>query len=107
MTDTIQQFVQELITSAGLEQAPEDIRKACAERLAITVHQKLGVMALKELNEQDLNNFEKLIDQDNAPESKAAWEFFNKRIPNFQKKVEATLQQLAQEFIQAAVNLRE
>lgn len=106
MENVIQQFIQDVIKKAGIDTMPEDFKKEYTEKLAAQAQQRLGVMALDELDEQGVKDFEKFMGENESPKSDEVLEFFNSKIPDFSDKVAKTLQQFGNEFVQGAARLK-
>ncbi len=106
MEDVIQNFVDELVKKAGIDNMPEDLKNEQLEMLKAQVEQRLGIMAVSELDEAGVAAFEKFMADNKTPDPKAMMEFFNTHISDFEKKVEDTLIKFGQEFIQGVANLK-
>ena len=106
MQDTIQLFVQEMLAKAELNKLPEDFKKDYVEKLTAEVQQSLGVMAIAELDEQGVKDFEKLMGITPVPNPEKVLEFFGARIPDFPKKVSEVLAKFSADFVQGAARLR-
>jgi len=106
MNDPIQQFIQEVLKKAGVSQMPEDFKQQYVEKLAAEAQKRLGIMALSEMDEKGMKEFEKLMTAEKAPEQKELLEFFESKIPDFPQKVTETLKKFGEEFIQGAERLK-
>lgn len=106
MENIIENFIQEMLKKAGIANLPEDFKKEYTEKLSVEVQQRLGMMALAELKENDLKEFEKLITKETEPKSDDLLTFFRERIPDFENKLSETLKKFADEFIQGAERLK-
>lgn len=106
MEDQVQKFISDLLKKAGIDNMPEDFKKQYAERLGVEVQRRLGIMALDELNEKGISDFEAFSAKHKSPQSKDLLEFFNTHIPDFKGKVEATMSQFGQEFLSSAQKLK-
>jgi hypothetical protein len=106
MEDQVQKFVAELLKNAGIDNMPADFKKQYADKLGVEVQRRLGIMALDELDEKGITDFEAFTVKNKSPQSKDLLEFFNGHITDFKGKVEATLSQFAQEFISSAQKLK-
>lgn len=107
MEDVIESYVAELLKKAGIDALPEDFKKEYVEKLRAEVQQRLGIMALAELDEVGVQDLEKLSSQEKTPEPQELLEFFNKRIPDFQQKVSKNLDEFSQEFLAGAAKIKE
>lgn len=95
-----------MLIKAGLNKLPEDFKKDYTEKLTAEVQQSLGVMALAELNEKGVKDFEEFMGKTKSPKPETVLEFFSARIPNFSSKVSETLGKFSSEFIQGAARLK-
>jgi len=106
MENVIEQFIQDLIKKSGIDNMPEDFKKEYLEKLALQAQQRLGMVALQELDEQGIKDFEEFMDQEKSPEPNETFEFLNSRIPDFSNKVVKALEQFGNEFMQGVANLK-
>ncbi len=106
MVNVIEEFVQGLVKKAGLENTPEDFRNEYVKKLTAEVQRRLGIMAVQELDEQGLKDFEKLAKDKTAPKPNQIMDFFNARIPDFQVKLVKVLEDFGNEFVQGAEKLK-
>ncbi|PWB38995.1 MAG: hypothetical protein C3F02_01135 [Parcubacteria group bacterium] len=105
MEDVIATYVAELLTKAGIDALPEEFKKDYLQKLRAEVEQRLGIMALGELDEDGLKKFEQIMRENETPDQKMLLEFFNKEIPDFEAKVKKTLAQFSEEFLSSAAKL--
>lgn len=105
MEDLIAKFVAELLKKAGIDSLPEDFKKDYVAKLSAEVQQRLGIMALSELDEAGVKDFETLSNRPQTPNPQELLEFFNARIPDFDAKVNKALEQFSQEFLVGAAKL--
>lgn len=105
MEDVIATYVAELLKKAGIESLPEDFKTDYVQKLTAEVQQRLGIMALTELDEDGLQKFEKIMRENETPDQKMLLEFFNSEITDFEAKVQKTLSQFSEEFLSTATNL--
>lgn len=106
MENVIEKFVQEMIKKAGIDNMPDDFKKEYTEKLGVEVQQRLGIMALQELDENGMKEFETLMKGEKEPEPQQLLDFFQKKIPDFNEKLSQTLKQFAEEFISGAEKLK-
>lgn len=106
MENVIEKFVQEMIKKAGIDNMPEDFKKEYTDKLAVEVQQRLGIMALQELDENGLKEFETLMRDEKEPNPQQLLEFFQGKIPDFNGKLSQTLKKFAEEFISGAERLK-
>jgi hypothetical protein len=106
MEDVIQNFVEELVKKAGIDSMPEDFKQEQLANLKIQVEQRLGMMAISELDEAGITAFEEFMAKNEAPDPKVMMEFFNTHIGDFEAKVQDTLTKFGQEFVQGVADLK-
>jgi len=106
MENIIEQFIQDLIKKSGIDNMPEDFKKEYREKLAAQAQQRLGMVALQELDEQGIKDFEEFMGKEESPEPNETLEFLNNRIPDFSNKVVKALEQFGNEFTQGVANLK-
>ena len=104
--DVIQKFIQDIVSKAGLDSMPDDFKKEYADKLAAEAERRLGIMALGELDEASIKDFEKFMADKKSPKPEELMEFFNSRITGFADKVNQTLEQFAKEYIEGVQNLQ-
>lgn len=102
----ILKMINEALVKAGIDQMPEDFKKTYTTKLALEAQQRLGIMALDELDEKSLKEYESLISGKKDPKPTELMDFFNTNIPDFQKKVQKTLDKFGQEIIDSAKRLK-
>lgn len=102
-TNPIDVFVEQLITEAGFSDMADDFKAAYTDRLRNQVYQRLGIIALSELNDADLATYTKILeDNPEAVVEATVQQFFETHIPDFSQKVDAGLAEFANEFLVAA-----
>jgi uncharacterized protein YdiU (UPF0061 family) len=106
MENVIENFIKEMIKKAGIDNMPEDFKKEYTEKLGVEVQQRLGIMALQELDENGLKEFETLMKGEEEPDPQKLLDFFQGKIPHFNEKYSQTLKQFAEEFISGAERLK-
>jgi len=106
MQDVIQQFITEVIKKAAIDKMPEDFKKEYTEKLGAEAQRRLGIMAMGELNEQGVKDFEEFMANNKSPKPEKVLEFFGARIPDFTAKVTEALKKFAEEFIAGAERLK-
>jgi len=106
MENIIEQFIQGMIKKAGIDNMPEDFKKEYTEKLAVQAQQRLGMVAIQELDEKGVEDFEEFMSKNESPKPDEVLDFFNTRIPDFSTKVAKTLEEFGNEFIQGAAKLK-
>lgn len=100
------QYVKQIMAQAGIADLPEDFKQDYMEKLSIEAQRRLGIMAMGEMDENGLKDFEKLMAENKQPQPEELMEFFKARIPDFESKVTAALKEFAEEFAGGAEKLR-
>jgi len=106
MEDLIQNFVEGLLKKTGIDDMPEEFKNEQLESLKAQVEQRLGMMAISELDEAGVSAFEEFMSKNEAPDAQKMMEFFNTHISDFEIKVQDTLTTFAQEFVRGVENLK-
>ncbi len=103
--DLINTFVTELLKKAELEKVPQHFYNEYVEKIGNEVQKRLGIIAMKELSPDAVDEFGKLVSSEAKPETLA--EFFKKNIPDYEEKVENALREFADEFLASAAKLKQ
>lgn len=103
--DVIREFVESLFEEAGLNSLPEAFRQEYVEKVAVQAQQRLGMVALRELDSAGLEQFAELVDAENVDQTKVL-RFFESHVPDFQNKMKRALQDFATEFLRDVERLR-
>jgi len=106
MEDVINTYVSELLKKADIN-LPEGLKQEYTDKLSAEVQQRLGMMALSELDAEGLKKFEEIMRIEETPDQKKLLEFFNTEISGFQDKVNRSLGQFSEEFLNNAAKLKE
>ena len=107
MHNIMEQYVNQIMQQAGLANLPDnDFKRDYLEKLNAEAQRRLGLMALSEMDEAGIKDFEKLMQENKSPNPEELIEFFKARVPDFETKVTAALKQFAEEFISGAEKLR-
>lgn len=103
--DLINTFVTELLKKSELDKVPQDFYNEYLEKIGNEVQKRLGIIAMKELSPDAVDEFGKLVSNEAKPEALA--QFFKKNIPNYEAKVESALKEFADEFLASAAKLKQ
>jgi len=106
MENIIENFINEMLKKAGIDKLPDDFKKEYTEKLSVELQQRLGLMALSELKEAELKEFEGLLTRQAEPKPTELLEFFKQKIPDFENKLSEILKKFAAEFVQGADRLK-
>ena len=102
--DYLEQFISQLMKSAGLNNLNEEFKNSYKERLMAQIQERLGLILINELNEQGLEDYKNLIQVNDKPSPAQVQKFFSEHIENFEEKSKKTLEDFAVEFLQAIKN---
>lgn len=102
--DLISTFVAELLKKADLHDVPPDFYEEYSQKIGMEAQKRLGMIAMRELTPEAVDEFGKLITNEADPKTLA--EFFKKNIPDYEKKVEEALKEFADEFLVSATKLK-
>lgn len=100
----ISQFVEKLIQEAGLDSVPENFRAEYTEKIGSEVQKRIGLVAVKELGPEALDEFAALMDKNPKPEE--VNQFFVKNIPDLEKKIAEAMEEFSDEFLSGAEKLK-
>ncbi|MEK7202990.1 MAG: DUF5663 domain-containing protein [Patescibacteria group bacterium] len=107
MIKDIQQFIKSIFKKAGMENLPKKFLDEYEEKLILETQRRLGILMVKELNEEGVKAFDKLMRKNPNPDQKTFSEFFNAYIPNFEEITEKGLRDFEQEFIVELAQLKQ
>ena len=99
--DPLDLFVENLIKSANLE-LPDDFRGQFAEKLKEQVNRRLGLALLENLDEAGVEQYNRLMDAEPAPDYGAIQAFYQQRIPDLEERLQAELSAFSQDFLAAS-----
>ena len=100
--DAIDQFIDTLLREAKLDILPEDYKKQYRERLYDQIVSRVGLIAMKNLDDQGVKEFGQMLQDGLKPDSDEAREFFVQKIPDFEEKIRLGMVEFAEQFIGAA-----
>jgi len=106
MTKDLQQFIKDIIKKAEMENLPKKFLDEYEDKLIMELQRRIGVLMVKELDEQGIKEFDKLMQENPNPDQKILLNFFNVHIPDFKQKLEKGLQDFAQEFVDELKKLK-
>lgn len=107
MITDIQQFIKTVIKKAGMENLPKKFLDEYEGKLILEAQRRLGILMVKELNEEGVKAFDKLTRENPNPDQKVLLDFFNAYIPDFKQKTEKGLQNFGQEFVDELKQLKQ
>ena len=100
--DYIQKFIYQIIKEAELDKMPKDFLDEYTDKLAMEAQKRLGLVAIKELDSDQIKEFNKIKENSGT---EAINEFLFANIENFEDKITMALQEFGQEVIDSAKKL--
>jgi Protein of unknown function (DUF5663) len=104
--DFINDYIESILKKAGISNMPDDFKKEYTEKLRAEAEKRLGLVAMAELDEKGLEDFEQFITDNNDPKPEQMLDFFIARIPDFENKVKVSLEEFAEEFSKNVSEMR-
>lgn len=99
--EPIDQFVENLLKQANLN-LPEEFKTQYAEKIKEQVNRRLGILIMENLDDAGMEEFSSLMSAEPKPDIMAIQQSFQSKIPDFEKKVQETLIEFAQDFVNAS-----
>lgn len=100
--DIFQKFIDDTLAAAGFAEAPEDFKTSYRERMELMFAKRLGVDCLAMLDKEDMVAFKELAEKQPPASPQTIFQFFQKHIPSFEKKIVEIMREFQAEFVQAA-----
>jgi len=101
-TEAIDQFIDTLLREAKLDALPDDYKAQYRERLYDQIVNRIGIIAMQNLDETGAAEFGDLMKSGVKPNSEEAQNFFVQKIPDFEEKIRQGMEEFARQFITAA-----
>jgi hypothetical protein len=98
--EPIDVFIEGILKEAKLDNLPAEYKEEYISKLTAQVERRIGIIAMKELDEEGLNEFAILAKS--KPSKEKVERFFTDKVPGFQEKVREGLKEFATEFITAS-----
>lgn len=95
----LQDYVKELIAGAGFDQLPASFQERYFQQVSMEVEKRLSLNLLKELSPLAWEKFKKLKLNLKRPKKQEIYKFFQKNVPDFEKKLEEELVEFSAEFL--------
>lgn len=99
----IEQFITQVIKEAGLDKMPKDFLDEYAQKLSEEAKKRLGIAAMKELNENEVEQLNKIMGKTGSEDK--VNDFLASRIENFEEKMVVALEKFGREVIEKAKSL--
>jgi len=96
--NSLRKFVDGLVEEVDLDLPPDEMEEY-KQKLTQQLQRRLGLISLDHLGDEDLADYEELLDKD--PESEDIRKFFSSRIDNYEQKVTQALKEFSQEYIES------
>lgn len=103
--NNIEQFIDELLQEAGLTNLSAEDRREYVKKLSREAEVRLGLMALRNLNDDALKDFYELITQESVDRQELL-KFFRNNISDFDQRAADALREFAVEFLDSVQKLR-
>jgi hypothetical protein len=91
--DAIAQLADSIITAAGADQLPEEAKQPFREQLEAQIMRRLGIIIMEQLDEAGAQEYETLVKDNPAPDSQALQAFLEKRVPDYEAKIKAGMEE--------------
>ena len=98
MKNQIVEFLQQLINEADLKHLPDDFKSRYIEQLRMLVEERIGILALEELHEEHVKDFQKMLNGSDKEQEKIG-DFLREHVPEFEQKVQAVLEEFRNQFL--------
>lgn len=96
--DLIQMFVDDLVAQSGFSNLDPEKSADYKEKLSALVSKKLGIEMMKELREEDMEEYLDLVEKGAEPEK--MYNFFHDKIANLDEKVTEILKKFREQFLE-------
>ncbi|MDP3970518.1 MAG: hypothetical protein Q8P90_02360 [bacterium] len=100
--DPMSNFVDNLITEAGLTGIPDDFLEIYKANLMAQVQRRIGIIAIGELNDEKKAEYVTRFIEENDVDPMEMQKYLVENVSDFENKLQIGLQELASEFISAA-----
>ena len=94
----IQMFVDDLVIQAGFTHIDPEKDAEYKEKLMALVSKKLGIEMMKELKEEDMDEYLDLIEKEAEPDQ--LYQFFSSKITGLDDKVVEILKKFREHFLE-------
>lgn len=98
MKDQIVEFLEKLIGEADLKHLPGDFKSRYVDQLRMLVEERIGILALEELHEEHIKDFQKLLSGKEKDQEKIG-DFLSEHVPEFEQKVQSVLEEFRDQFL--------
>lgn len=96
MFDPLKQIIEEILKRANIDKAPEPFKEKYVEKLKLELEKRIGIVALKNLSDEALIKFKKIVKTKAEP--KEIFDFFQNNIKNFSIIISKTIQDFEKEL---------
>ncbi len=104
MPESLTAFVSDLLLKAGMTDLPDDFKEKYVAKLVSQIEERVGLRALQELDEEQLGDFERLVQGKKG--QAAIFDFFNRHVRDFPQKMSAVLDEFSGEFLKHTQSVR-
>lgn len=103
----IENFIEDMVKDAGFGKMPEEMKKIYAGKMEVSFMKRLGVEIMAMFSDEDLKNFQEMVEKNPDWTNKEIFEFCQKRIKNLPEILAKVMTDFRREYIEAAKNLEE
>ncbi|PIR93233.1 hypothetical protein COT99_02110 [Candidatus Falkowbacteria bacterium CG10_big_fil_rev_8_21_14_0_10_43_10] len=96
--EVIQQIADQIIAAAGADKMPEGAKAAFRENLEAQIMRRLGLIIIKNLDEEGLKAYEKLTEAAPVPSVGEMQSFLEQYLPDYEEKVKAGMDEFMAEI---------
>lgn len=97
-TNLVDTYLEQALSKAGGSSLSADLRAALKHELLQEMERRLRLASLEALGERGLQDYAEFLQQGQV-DTLSQVEFFQSRVPEYQKFLERTLQEVVDEFI--------
>ncbi|MCU0679951.1 MAG: DUF5663 domain-containing protein [Planctomycetes bacterium] len=90
--------LNQLVVLAGLESLPEEEKNVFKANMAGQIARRIGLIILKNLSNEGLDAYEKLLKENPLPDPEVMEDFLKKYLPNSQEVIQEGLTQFFEEI---------
>lgn len=100
-------FVVELLKKVNLVDQSGQIDADYVAKLVEEVEKRLGLLVMKEMSDEAMLEYTKLVNDGSAQNAEVSAKFFTQHIPNFEQKRQQWLEEFAADFLARSIVLQE
>ena len=101
-SEPIDQFVDNLLKQAGMNNLPEDYQEVYKEKVKEQINRRISLMLMENLNDKSAKEISDLFSRPESLDLAQSQEIFAKYVPGLEEKVAAEMLAFAEDFVKAA-----